>query len=289
MRGVSPSRIAVCVPCYREAPRVAGLARALQALDPAPGVILVLDDGSPDRTGTLLRETGFEVLSHAENRGLGAGRNTLWRRAEQLGMEAVAFLDADVVPPPDYLSLVASQLSGSAVAGVGGRNLDDQPVSRSDLWRGRFWPQALGSISLSDAPLLIGACATYRIAALREVGGFNPDFRTHGEDVELGRRLRLIGHRLLYDPEIVVHHRREDRPLELVRSCYLHCHEGMRATLSAPIEAFEPIGLALGMGRKLVRAPAASLLKRRDPAEAAIGIAACGAGLLGYAVAWSRG
>ena len=288
MIGLGPSSIAVCVPCYREAERVPSLVDSLLALDPAPGVILVLDDGSGDRTGQLLREAGLEVLVHGENLGLGAARNSLWRRAEELGMSAVAFLDADVIPPGDYLSLVASYLSEPGTAGVGGRNLDDCEGSRSDRWRGRFWPQALGEVPLMDAPLLIGACATYRIAALREVGGFNPRFRTHGEDVEIGRRLRLSGHRLRYEPHLLVHHRRTDRPVDLVRSCYLHCREGMRATLSSPMDQSEPLSLAVGMGRKLLRAPAASLVKRRDPAEAALGLAACGAGLLGYAVGWSR-
>jgi GT2 family glycosyltransferase len=285
---VTPGLIALCVPCFRESERVPELATGLRALDPAPGVILLLDDGSGDHTGPLLRDEGFEVLVHERNLGLGVARNTLWRRAEALGMTAVAFIDADVVPPTDYLRRVAGLLSESGLAGVGGRNVDSQPRSRSDVWRGRFWPQSLGDYPLMDAPLLVGACASYRIAALREVGGFNPDFRTHGEDVEVGRRLRLTGQRLGYEPSLMVHHRRCDEPQDLLRSCFLHCREGMRATLATPIGVGEPVSLVLGMGRKLVRAPLAALVKRRDPAEAALGVAACSAGLLGYAVGWGR-
>ena len=285
---VSPGSIALCVPCFREAERVPELAAGLRALEPAPGVILMLDDGSDDRTGALLRDEGFEVLVHERNLGLGVGRNTLWRRADSLGMTAVAFIDADVVPPVDYLRRVASFLSESGLAGVGGRNVDSQPRSRSDVWRGRFWPQSLGDRPLMDAPLLVGACASYRIAALREVGGFNPDFRTHGEDVEVGRRLRRTGQRLAYEPSLMVHHRRSDDPRALLRSCFLHCREGMRATLATPMETGEPANLMFGMGRKLVRAPMAALIKRRDPAEAVLGLAACSAGLLGYVVGWGR-
>jgi GT2 family glycosyltransferase len=249
-------------------------------------VILIVDDGSGDRSAQLLREQGFEVLVHGENLGLGAARNTLWRRALALGMVAVAFLDADVVPPPDYLRHVASFLSDPGTSGVGGRNVDDRPASRSDHWRGRFWPQALGESSLLNAPLLIGACASYRISALLDVGGFNPGFRSHGEDVEIGRRLRLGGHRLRYEPSLAVRHLRQDDAAGLLRSCYLHCREGMRATLATPMEEPEALNLTLGMGRKLLRAPVAALIKRRDPAEAALAVAACTAGLVGYAVGW---
>lgn len=288
MSTLSPSSIAVCVPCFGEAERIPELARALAALDPRPGAIIAVDDGSRDRTGELLRTAGFDVLIHPENLGLGTARNSLWRRAEELGMTAVAFLDADVLPPSDYLQTVGRLLGEARVAGVGGRNLDDEPISLSDRWRGRFWPQALGGQPLMDAPLLIGACASYRISALREVGGFNPRFRTHGEDVEIGRRLRLQGHRLLYDPALVVSHRRRDGAGELLANCYRHCREGMRATLATPLDGAGPGSLALGMGRKLLRAPVASLVKRRDPAEAALGMAACTAGLLGYARGWTR-
>jgi GT2 family glycosyltransferase len=285
---MTADQIALCVPCYREADRVPQLVAGLRSLDPQPGAILVLDDGSRDRTAQLLREEGIEVLVHEQNLGLGTGRNTLWRRAEELGMSAVAYLDADVLPPADYLLRVARFLSEPGSVGVGGRNVDSGPLTRSDHWRGRFWPQGLGDRQLMDAPLLIGACASYRIDALRAVGGFNPAFPTHGEDVEIGRRLRLSGQRLRYEPGLTVRHLREDEPRDLLRSCYLHCREGMRATLATPMEPDEPMSLALGMARKLLRAPVAALVKRRDPAEAALGIAACSAGLVGYAVGWGR-
>ncbi|MEE2827748.1 MAG: hypothetical protein VX498_01050, partial [Myxococcota bacterium] len=109
-----------------------------------------------------------------------------------------------------------------------------------------------------------------------------------GEDVEIGRRFRLHGERLLYSPDLVVYHQRHDSPVELLGNCYRHCREGMRATLGTPGEQPEAGRLALGLSRKLVHAPAASLLRRRDPREAALGVAACGAGLLGYLVGWSR-
>jgi len=285
---LAPGTIALGVPCYREADRIPVLAAAIAALDPQPGCIIAVDDGSADRTGQLLIDAGYEVLRHDRNLGLGTARNSLWRRAEDFGMTAIAYLDADVIPPVNYIAEVGRLLGGDRIAGVGGRNVDDAAISRTDRWRGRFWEQGLGARPLMDAPMLVGACASYRIDVLKDVGGFNPRFKTHGEDVELGRRLRLQGHRLRYDPDLVVHHQRVDRPRDLMAHCYLHCREGMRATLSSSGDGPGPGSLALGMGRKLLRAPAASLLKRGDPLEAALGVAACTAGLLGYAAGWTR-
>ena len=282
------SSVAIAVPCYREAARVPALGAALSALRPAPGALLAVDDGSNDGTATLLRQEGFEVLVHERNRGLGVARNTLWRRADELGMQAIAFLDADVLPPVDYLERVCALLADPEVAGVGGRNLDLEPSTRADAWRGRFWPQDLGPAPLLEAPMLVGACATYRLSALRDVGGFNPAFRTHGEDVEIGRRLRRQGLILRYDPGLVVRHTRTDTPVELLQACYRHCRDGMRATVAVPGEAPGGPMLAFGMARKAVRAPAAALVRRRDPKEALLGAAACSAGLAGYLAGWLR-
>jgi len=46
----------------------------------------------------------------------------------------------------------------------------------------------------------------YSRQAFLEVGGFNEDFISHLEDIDLGFRLRLIGQRCLYVPTAVVEH-----------------------------------------------------------------------------------
>lgn len=283
---MTPSELLVAVPCKDEAPRAARLAAALSRLDPRPGGILALDDGSIDGTAEALREAGVPTVLHRGNEGLGAGRNTLWQRAKRQGFSAVVYLDADVDPAPDHLARVAAALD-DGVAGVGGPNLEADG-GWVDAWRRRFWPQSLGDSPTDDAPMLVGANAAYRVDALEAVGGFDPRHRSHGEDVDLGRRLRAAGFRLRYLPDLVVTHRRVDTPRALVRSCYLHCREGMRATLRTPVPGADPAELVVGMARKALRAPTAALVKRRDPREALLGAAACTAGLVGYGVGWVR-
>lgn len=289
-RRLPAHRIAVAVPCFDEEARIPALLDSLRALDPAPGLILALDDGSKDRTAELLEAApGVELLRQGRNLGLGLGRNKLWREARERGYPVVAFLDADVSPSTDHVRRVADLFGDDVrLAGVGGRNVDalGPDASLADAWRTRFWPQDMGPAPSMDAPMLIGALAAYRTEALYDVAGFDGRFRTNGEDVDVGRRLRAAGWRLRYEPDFVVRHRRRDDARTLVRACFLHCREGMRATLKTPGEHPRPAELVLGMTRKAARAPAAALLRRRDPTEAALGLAACGAGLAGYAAGW---
>lgn len=284
--------MAVAVPCWNEARRLPPLLAALSTLRPAPGALLAVDDGSDDGTGALLAgAVGVAALAHPRNEGLAVARNTLWRAARDGGWPVVVYLDADVTPPADLLARIAALFAADEdCAGVGGRNVDPlAPVStRADAWRARFWPQDLGPASLPDAPMLVGAVAAYRVEALEAVGGFDPRFRTNGEDVDVGRRLRAAGLRLRYAPDLVVTHRRLDTPTSLVRACYRHGRDGMRAACRTAALAPTPADLALGMAKKALWAPGAALVRRGDPLEAALGAAACGAGLLGYAVGWAR-
>lgn|GEM_PF-1782359 len=289
-RRLAAHRIAVAVPCFNEEARIPALLASLAALDPAPGLVLALDDGSSDRTAELLADAdGVVLLRQGRNLGLGMGRNKLWREARERGFQIVAFLDADVTPATGHVAQVGELFGADlGLAGVGGPNLDelDPDSSRADRWRDRFWRQDLGPEPLRDAPMLVGANAAYRTEALYALAGFDARFRTNGEDVDLGRRLRAAGWRLRYEPSHVVRHRRRDDDRSLVRACFLHCREGMRATLKTPGESPEPAEIVLGMARKAVRAPGAALVKRADPAEAALAVAACGAGLAGYLAGW---
>ncbi len=276
-------RLALAIPCFQEAHRIPALALALARLSPGPEFLLLLDDGSTDGTAEALSTLGGQTLRHPRNLGLSAGRNTLWKEALTLGATHIAFLDADTIPAPDHLRRIAAGFLSGPYAGVGGRNEEAPATTTSDRFRARYWRQDLGPAELKDAPMLVGACSAYRLADLRDVGGFSDEFRTHGEDVDLGRRLRASGRRLLYDPSITVTHERHDGAASLTRMCFRHCRHGMRATRqTAGIPA--PPALILGLARKAIAAPLSALVKHRDPALAAIAVLGTTAGLLGYAV-----
>jgi len=57
--------------------------------------VLVVDDGSADRTAEVAREAGAQVVSHPANRGKGAALKTGFAYALEHGFDAVVTLDAD--------------------------------------------------------------------------------------------------------------------------------------------------------------------------------------------------
>lgn len=84
--------------------------------------VLVIDDGSGDRTADAARAQGADVVSFGENRGLRAGIAAGYREAHQRGYAFCGRVDADGQHPVDELvRLLDLVRSGSCDVAVGSR------------------------------------------------------------------------------------------------------------------------------------------------------------------------
>lgn len=85
-------KLAIVIPAYNEATRIAAVVRG--ALSHCPDVFVVVD-GSTDGTGDVARREGARVLEHVENCGAGAATMTGIEATRRLGFDTVITLDAD--------------------------------------------------------------------------------------------------------------------------------------------------------------------------------------------------
>src|SRR6516162_9728141 len=94
--------VLVIIPAHDEE---ASLPRTLaEVRSKAPGVdVVVVDDGSHDRTAEVARAAGVPVLRHAVNLGVGAALQTGFRYAVERGYAIGVQLDADGQHDPAYL------------------------------------------------------------------------------------------------------------------------------------------------------------------------------------------
>jgi hypothetical protein len=116
-------RVAVVFPAHDEEESVADVVgRTPTSVCGRPVDVLVVDDGSSDRTAARAHEAGARVVSFEHNRGLGAAVRFGLHDAAARGAAAVAFLDADGEYAPEELEqLVAPVLDGRADYVVGSR------------------------------------------------------------------------------------------------------------------------------------------------------------------------
>lgn len=198
------------------------LRRCLDALDrqdrPADHVVLV-DNASTDDSLQLagVDRRGVEVIRLPSNVGFARANNLAAAAAR--GLDALVLLNPDAFPQPDWLATLigaadrrpeyasfASQLRfASDQARLDGAG-DSYHVS------GRAWRNGHGS-RVADWPAgdyevfaPCAAAALYRRTAWDDAGGFDERYFCYFEDVDLGYRLQLRGHRCLYVHAAVVDH-----------------------------------------------------------------------------------
>ncbi|WP_324661910.1 glycosyltransferase family 2 protein [Haloarcula sediminis] len=126
------SDVVIGIPAYNEADTVGGVVRAARE---SAADVLVVDDGSDDRTAAVATEAGATVLQHDENRGYGAALGTLFAAAHDHGVDHLVVVDADGQhDPTDALDLVAAQRSSDGDIVIGSRFVDgaetDMPLYR---------------------------------------------------------------------------------------------------------------------------------------------------------------
>ena len=111
----------VFIPAWNEEGNLPGVLDELRRELPEADV-LVVDDGSTDRTAAVAREHGAEVLSFGENRGLRAGIAAGYMWALEHGYAYCGRVDADGQHPAGELRRLLELVeSGAADVAVGSR------------------------------------------------------------------------------------------------------------------------------------------------------------------------
>lgn len=105
-------RILVAVPAYNEAGTIARVVTRVR--DALPGYdLLVVNDGSGDETGQILRRLGVTVATHPCNLGYGRAVQTAIKYALSCGYDALVTLDADGQHPPEAVSAMMEEFDAS--------------------------------------------------------------------------------------------------------------------------------------------------------------------------------
>lgn len=128
-------RTVAVIAAYHEETR---LPQVLEAVAPHVDEIVVVDDGSTDRTAEVAVHPKVWVLRHPLNRGQGAALRTGTTAALELGADAIIHLDADGQHDPAYIGPMLEPIrSGKADVVFGSRFLgvpiEGAPASRRAL------------------------------------------------------------------------------------------------------------------------------------------------------------
>jgi hypothetical protein len=173
-------KISVVICTYNGAHVIRDCLASLRQLDYPNFEVIVVNDGSTDATAAIVQEYDVRLIN-TEQRGLSRARNT--------GMEAttgeiIAYTDDDAYPDPHWLTYLAATFMGTSHAGVGGPNI----APPDDGFIADCVANAPGSpthVLLTDqeAEHIPGCNMAVRKSDLEAIGGFDPQYRTAGDDV----------------------------------------------------------------------------------------------------------
>ena len=199
--------------------------------------VILVDDGSTDRTAAVAEDWGVRLIRLSQNAGLAAARNAGVRAASAA---IVAFTDDDCEADRDWITALLAAFENLDVAGVGGRVVpspgggfvlrylarrnplaplkadllaSNHPVYRLGLY---LRATALGETEPRRGEELysvVGANMAFRRQVILDLDGFDESFAFGVEEEDFCMRVHAAQERatLLYEPSAVVFHRFERR------------------------------------------------------------------------------
>lgn len=114
-------KIIAAIPCFNEERFIGSVVlKAKSYVDQ----VIVIDDGSTDKTAMVAEQAGATVIRHDSNVGKAAAVNTAFQNARETGCEALVLIDGDAQhEPEDIPRLLQPVLEGEADIVVGSRFL----------------------------------------------------------------------------------------------------------------------------------------------------------------------
>jgi len=200
-------KVAVLIPAYNEEKVIERTIRAaLNSTYPNLRVI-VIDDGSKDRTLEVARRA-FAAESTAGKVLILGKKNSGKAEALNYGIEHIGDaelfvgIDADTIIAPDAIARLVPHFINPKVGAIAG---NAKVGNRTNLWT--RW-QALEYITsqnferraldvLGAVSVVPGAIGAWRVSAVREAGGYHTD--TVAEDADLTMALLRMGYRVEYE------------------------------------------------------------------------------------------
>jgi glycosyltransferase involved in cell wall biosynthesis len=170
--------------------------------------VIIVDDGSRDATADISMDFPEFRLIRQPNKGLSVARNVGMQAARG---EVVAYTDSDCVVDPHWLTLMVRSMVDHGFDGCGGPNY----APHEDGWIEASCAASPGApchvlVAEDRAEHLAGCNMVFRKPALEKIGGFDAQFRTAGDDVDICWRMLDAGFKLGFSPAAFVWHFRRN-------------------------------------------------------------------------------
>jgi cellulose synthase/poly-beta-1,6-N-acetylglucosamine synthase-like glycosyltransferase/peptidoglycan/xylan/chitin deacetylase (PgdA/CDA1 family)/spore germination protein YaaH len=203
----APFTVSVIVPAYNEEKVVVRTVKDILASTYPDLQVIVVDDGSQDRTSDVLREAYANeprlTLMRVPNGGKANALNAGLTKAQG---EIVVALDADTQFSRDTIARLVRWFSDDKIGAVAGNAKVGNRINMITRWQALEYIvsqnlERRALAALGTLTVIPGAVGAWRKTALLELGGFTSD--TVAEDQDLTISLQKAGWRVMFDNSAV--------------------------------------------------------------------------------------
>lgn len=216
---VAKYRVSVIIPAYNAETIIRECLSSLinQSIRRDKYEIIVVDDGSTDRTNDIAKEFGARVL-YQKNAGPAAARN---RGAQEAESDILLFIDSDCIPNKGWIEKMIEPFSNPEIVGVQGIYMSKQKNIIARLVQTEIEHR----YSLMQRSKYIDFIGTYAAAYKKNIflkmGGFDISFpMASGEDTDLSYRLSQNDYKMVFNPQAIVYHKHPDTLKSYLRQKY---------------------------------------------------------------------
>ena len=204
--------ISLYIPVYNGESTIESVLKNALQLDPGADEIIIIDDGSNDKTKEILKkyENRITIIKNKINQGLGFSRNLAISKSKH---QLVASIDADVEPEKKWLlKLYETQKKfGSAIcAGRLFEKYKDKNIY--NMWRHIHGIQnPFGDKIIENlGDTLSGSNTLLNKEVWSNVAGYLDEYKTNGEDVTFCRKLVISKYKISYNGTAECNHLQND-------------------------------------------------------------------------------
>ena len=225
-REAATSRVTILVPVYNEEAVIESAVRSLLALDYPAYDILIVDDGSTDRTHEIVSalagqygDVNVQVV-HKNNGGKASALNTGIQMATS---PFILCMDGDSRLTADTLQHAMPHFTDPRVGAVAG---NVKVVNRNNLWTRLQALEYIEGLNLARRAqgflhavnIIPGPIGVFRRETLVAVGGYDTD--TYAEDADLTLKILTNGWHVVYEEGAVAWTEAPENYLDLVQQRY---------------------------------------------------------------------